>query len=197
MGNAPRPHRKARERRPTAPTQTGAGRPWLKWIIGAGVVGLLVVGVVYIASDVSGNPQGEAEPPPGTEVIPIGDASHTVEPIAYAQIPPAGGAHHPEWLTCRVYTAPVRNENAVHALEHGAVWITYDPGLDSGPIDDLEGFGTRRREVIVSPYPDLGSPVVVSAWGRQLRLDGADMDLIDQFYRAFQDRTAPETAASC
>jgi len=194
MGNAPR--RKAKERRTAATTRGATDRPWLKWILGTVVVGLLVVGVVYISSDVSNNPQGEADPPEGTEVIPIGEVSHTVEPIAYAQVPPAGGSHNPEWLTCRVYSAPVRNENAVHSLEHGAVWITYDPSLDADSIDVLEGFG-RRREVIVSPYPELGSPVVVSAWGRQLRLDSADRDLIDQFYRAFQDRTAPETAATC
>ena len=179
-----------------SPTPAPSGRPWVKWVVGAGVVALFVVGIVYISTDVSENPQGLADPPPGTEVISISEASHTLEPVAYAQVPPAGGSHHPEWLACRVYTAPVRNENAVHALEHGAIWITYDPSLDAGSIDDLEGFG-RRREVIVSPYPDLGSPVVVTSWGRQLRLDRADTDLIDQFYRAFQDRTAPEIAATC
>ena len=194
MGNAPR--RKAKERRTKAATRPSTGRPWLKWGLGAVIGALIVVGVVYISSDVADNPQGEAEPPPGTEIIPIGDASHTLEPIAYAQVPPAGGSHHPEWISCRVYTAPIRNENAVHALEHGAVWITYDPSLDEDAVDVLEGFG-RRREVIVSPYPELGSPVVVTAWGRQLRLDDADRDLIDQFYRAFQDRTAPEIAATC
>jgi hypothetical protein len=194
MGNAPR--RRTKERRPKTGTQTGTGRPWLKWGLGGLVAALIVVGVIYISSDVTGNPQGVADPPPGTEIVQIGEASHTLEPIAYARVPPAGGSHHPEWLTCRVYSAPVRNENAVHALEHGAIWITYDPSLDANAIDDLEGFG-RRREVIVSPYPELGSPVVVTAWGRQLRLESADTGLIDQFYRAFQDRTAPETAATC
>ena len=194
MGNAPR--RKAKERRQAKPARSSTGSPWLKWALGAVVVALIVVGIVYISGDVSTSPQGEADPPPGTETVSIGDVSHTVEPIAYARIPPAGGSHHPEWLTCRVYSAPVRNENAVHALEHGAIWITYDPSLDEASVEDLEEFG-RRREVIVSPYPDLGSPVVVTAWGRQLRLDSADRDLIDRFYRAFQDRTAPETAATC
>lgn len=193
MGNAPR--RKTRQRQ-TAQTHGRGGRPWAKWAIGAAVVALLIVGVVYISLDISENPQGLTDPPPGTEEIQITGVSHTLEPVAYAQVPPAGGSHHPEWLACRVYTAPVRNENAVHALEHGAIWITYDPSLDADSVDDLEGFG-RRREVIVSPYPELGSPVVVTAWGRQLRLDGADTDLIDQFYRAFQDRTAPEIAATC
>ena len=35
--------------------------------------------------------------------------------------------HDPVWLDCGAYDAPVRDENAVHDLEHGSVWITYDP----------------------------------------------------------------------
>lgn len=196
MGNAPKPRRNVQERRVAAPTQASGGKPWLKYAMGLAIVAVLVVIVVYISADVSGNPQGVAEPPPGTEVFVIEEFGHTLEPVTYAQNPPVGGNHHPEWLACRVYTAPVRNENAVHALEHGAIWIAYDPGLDEGDIDDLEGFG-RRREVIVSPYPGMDSAVSVSSWGRQLKLDSVDTDLIDQFYRAFQDRTAPETAGSC
>src|SRR3989304_1778798 len=59
------------------------------------------------------------------------------------------------------------------------------------------GASPRRSEVIVSPYPGLDSPIVLSAWGRQLRLDAVDDTVIDQFYRAFRDRTAPEPGAPC
>ena len=45
----------------------------------------------------------------------------------YGVNPPAGGDHWSRWLNCGVYTEPQVNEHAVHALEHGAVWITYDP----------------------------------------------------------------------
>ncbi len=33
------------------------------------------------------------------------------------------------WATCNgvVYTKAVRIENMVHTLEHGAVWIAYNP----------------------------------------------------------------------
>src|SRR4030042_1315540 len=84
--------------------------------------------------------------------------------------PPAGGSHEAPWLPCAAYDEPVRNEYAVHALEHGAIWITYQPDLDAAAIDDLEGYA-RRSEVIVSHSPGLDSPIVLSAWGRQLRLD--------------------------
>jgi hypothetical protein len=122
--------------------------------------------------------------------------AHTPDPVAYEQDPPVGGSHDTTWLTCGAYDEPVRNENAVHALEHGAIWITYQPDLAEPDVAGLEGFA-RRAEVIVSPYPGLDSPIVLSAWGRQLRLDAVDDAVIDQFYRAFRDRTAPEPNASC
>ena len=49
--------------------------------------------------------------------------------VAYRYSPPIGGRHDAVWATCTgvVYPRALRNENAVHALEHGAVWITYRP----------------------------------------------------------------------
>src|SRR3989304_3079357 len=85
---------------------------------------------------------------------------------------------------------------AARTAAPGAVWIPYQPDLDPALIEDLEGYA-RRAEVIVSPYPGLDSPIVLSAWGRQLRLATVDDAVIDQFYRAFRARTAPEPGASC
>ena len=60
--------------------------------------------------------------------------NHTTQPVTYTQNPPIGGPHSPQWLTCGVYTTPVPNENAVHDLEHGAVWITYQPSLPAAQV---------------------------------------------------------------
>ncbi len=201
MGNT-RKLRRAQQRRSTqskpAPVSAGPQKstPWKKYALTAGVLLVLGVGVVFIASDLSNNPQGVADPPEGSEVFTVGEALHVDGPVEYPQDPPAGGPHSAGTLECRVYDAPVANEFAVHALEHGAVWITYQPDLAEDEIRTLEGFG-RRREMIVSPYPGLDSPVVATTWGRQLRVDSADDPRIDQFIRAFQNRTAPENAASC
>src|SRR5436190_20321045 len=54
--------------------------------------------------------------------------NHVLEPH-YASVPPAGGDHAPQWLACGVYDRPVDDGLAVHALEHGAVWITHDPAM--------------------------------------------------------------------
>ena len=195
MGNTPKV-RRAKARRPTAPAARAASPRWVGYAVGLVIVSTLGLLVWFISRDISSNPQGVAEPPAGTEEFAIGDVAHTPDTVVYEQDPPVGGSHDSQWLTCAAYGEPVRNENAVHALEHGAVWITYRPDLDPASIEDLEGYA-RRAEVIVSPYPGLDSPIVLSSWGRQLRLDTVDDAVIDQFYRAFRDRTAPEPGASC
>ena len=50
--------------------------------------------------------------------------NHVTGTVDYPQTPPAGGDHNEVLLNCDVYDQPVPNENAVHDLEHGAVWIT-------------------------------------------------------------------------
>ncbi|HZY44457.1 MAG TPA: DUF3105 domain-containing protein, partial [Anaerolineae bacterium] len=54
---------------------------------------------------------------------------HSPSPQIYQEVPPVGGTHDPAWLNCGIYDQPVRTENAVHSMEHGAVWITYQPDL--------------------------------------------------------------------
>ena len=53
-------------------------------------------------------------------------------------------------------------ERLVHSLEHGAVWITYQPDLPAAQIDVLRQLARSDEYLIVSPYPGLPAPVVVS-----------------------------------
>src|SRR5699024_5944586 len=55
--------------------------------------------------------------------------NHVQTTVEYQQDPPVGGDHHPIWLNCGIYEEPVPNHHAVHALEHGAIWLTYQPGI--------------------------------------------------------------------
>lgn len=125
----------------------------------------------------------------------ITSRDHVLEPH-WQTSPPAGGEHAPQWLACGVYDRPVDEGLAVHALEHGAVWITYEPGLDEDDIADL----ARKlpAEGILSPYAGLPGPVVATVWGRQLVLTGADDTGLDAFLEEYADgHTAPEPMASC
>lgn len=97
---------------------------------------------------------------------------HVTGTVDYAQIPPAGGNHDGTWLTCGTYDAPVRSENAVHDLEHGAVWVTYRPDLPTEQVAVLQKLARSQTYVTLSPFPGLPAPVVATSWGKQLQLTG-------------------------
>ncbi len=140
----------------------------------------------------------EAGPPEGVEIFLVDDASHTEDPVAYPQDPPVGGPHHPTWQNCGFYSEPVGTEHAVHSLEHGVVWITYDAGFAADVELDALVAIAQQPKVLVSPYAGLGdTPVVASAWGAQLRLESALDPRLEQFVAAFRDTDAPEPGAPC
>jgi hypothetical protein len=126
--------------------------------------------------------------------------NHVTTPVTYPQTPPAGGDHNPQWLTCGIYDSPVPNENAVHDLEHGAVWITYRPDLSSNDVDKLKSIVRDKTKgyLTLSPFPNLPAPVVASAWGVQVKLTGASDSRLGTFIKKYQlGPTAPERGASC
>jgi hypothetical protein len=125
-------------------------------------------------------------------------AQHVAGAISYRESPPLGGQHNVVWQTCGIYTVPLHNEHAVHALEHGAIWITYRPDLSTTEIQRLQAVATDDY-MLLSPYPGLPAPVVVSAWNNQLRLTGADDPRLARFIRQFKNNpaTTPEFGAAC
>ncbi|MFF4240728.1 DUF3105 domain-containing protein [Actinomadura geliboluensis] len=125
---------------------------------------------------------------------------HTTGAVKYDDAPPMGGDHNPMWQNCdgRVYDAPLQNENAVHSLEHGAVWITYRPGLAADQLDALKTKVSGTDYTMLSPYPSQDAPVKLTAWGYQLKLDDASDARVDQFLRAYvKGPQTPEPGAAC
>ena len=167
-------------------------RQWLLTRIGLGVVAVLIVAALgYI---VYAGIQG-SRVPEGTREFAV-SAGHTAEPVAYDPAPPVGGEHDSPPQTCGFYAAPVRSENAVHSLEHGAVWITYRPDLPADQVDRLRTLAEDEGKILVSPFADLPAPVVASSWGRQIRLDSAEDNRLRQFVQRFR-ADAPEHSAPC
>ncbi|WP_284536905.1 DUF3105 domain-containing protein [Nocardioides sp. T2.26MG-1] len=124
-------------------------------------------------------------------------ADHVITEVEYEQTPPVGGAHNPLWLNCGAYDDPVFSENAVHSMEHGAVWITYDPALDEAAVAKLEE-SLPSTYAILSPFEGLPSPVVASAWGRQLVLESPDDPQLEEFIAEYRNGgVAPEIGAPC
>jgi hypothetical protein len=159
------------------------------------VVGL-VIGFVVTASTPKPDPSSIAIS--GLKTYPGLTANHVTTAVDYPQHPPVGGDHAAGWLNCGVYTEPVPNENAVHALEHGAVWLAYDPAqLDEAGVEQLRS-KLPDNYIVVSPMADLASPIVASAWGAQVALDSPDDERLQQFIdRFWRSNAAPEPGAAC
>ena len=126
-------------------------------------------------------------------------ADHVEGPVAYDADPPSGGDHHRVWLDCGFYDEAVPNEHAVHALEHGVVWLAHQPGIEPDKRNTLRAlFELAPGRIIVSPYPDLEAEVVAVAWERRLVADGVEDPRLVQFVDAYVDApSAPEPRASC
>lgn len=112
--------------------------------------------------------------------------------------PPAGGVHYDRWQNCGVYTEPISTGNALHSLEHGAVWISYSPELAADQVSRLESRVSSQTFLLLSPFPGQTSPIVLTAWGAQLELESATDSRIDEFVQRFRlGPTTPELGAAC
>jgi hypothetical protein len=131
--------------------------------------------------------------------------SHVTTPVTYTESPPVGGPHDPEWADCTgtVYDVDIRHENAVHSLEHGATWITYDPDtISKGDLATLTKLVTGRQGLLLSPYAGLTSTISLQSWNHQLSVDKATDKRVQQFadFMTFNGDIAghyPEIGASC
>ncbi|GAA3669694.1 uncharacterized protein DUF3105 [Lentzea atacamensis] len=131
--------------------------------------------------------------------------SRHVEPtqrVAYDQTPAFGGPHDSQWADCTgvVYDKAVRTENMVHGLEHGAVWIAYNPDqVKDDALNKLKARAEGQPYTMLSPFPGLDKPISLQSWGHQLKVDNADDERIDQFISSLRrnPNTYPEVGASC
>ncbi len=179
-------------------TGTSGGGSRRAYIIIGLIAAVFVAGFVALVV-VDARQKAASRPPADVQTYDVGPAGqHNEGSVDYAQSPPAGGEHNPIWQNCGFYEEPVRNENAVHSLEHGAVWITYLPDLPQDEIESVRDLAQSDSYVLASPYPDQDSPIVASAWGKQLTVESAEDSDLERFINAYsQGPQTPEKGATC
>ncbi|MET8328811.1 DUF3105 domain-containing protein [Streptomyces sp. NPDC005181] len=126
--------------------------------------------------------------------------NHVQKKVDYPMNPPVGGDHNPVWMNCDadVYTEPVPDENAVHSLEHGAVWVTYNGKAKPADIKKLADRVARTPYSLMSPVKDQGAPLILSAWGEQVTVKSATDARVAQFFTKYvQGPQTPEPGAAC
>jgi len=188
---------RSEEVRRVQPAGSGGGSNRIRILIGL-IILVCIVGLIALFI-IDSRQQQASSPPSGVEEIDVGQAGrHTKDDVDYEQNPPAGGEHNPIWQNQGFYEEPVRNETAVHTLEHGAVWITYDPNLPQDQKDSLREIVESQDCLLASPYPGLDAPMVASAWGAQMQLGGVDDPNLERFISFYRKGSqTPEPGAPC
>lgn len=169
---------------------------WAGIVGGVAVLGLVAGSVFLMPRPTTYSAGSSGAEIDGVELFDNG-SNHVTTPVTYPQTPPAGGEHNPTWLNCGIYTEAVPNENAVHSLEHGALWVTYDPSTSDDELDAIK-VKLPSTYVILSPFEGLPSPIVVSGWNAQLQLDSASDERFEEFFEEYwKSDKVPEPGALC
>ncbi|MGV9315965.1 DUF3105 domain-containing protein [Streptomyces sp. NPDC003691] len=174
-------------------------------ISGVVVAGLVGFGLFVINKDNKEEQQSVAErkePITGEKVWDPKKLSqtHVKGAVSYPDKPPVGGDHHQAWMNCdaKVYKEPVPNENAVHSLEHGAVWVTYTDKAAKKDVEKLEKKVKDTSYSLMSPYKDQAGAIMLTAWGKQLTVDSADDPRVNKFFSKYVlGEQTPEKGATC
>ncbi|ROO88970.1 uncharacterized protein DUF3105 [Actinocorallia herbida] len=174
-------------------------------ISAAAVAGVgVVAGLVFMVAQQESAPPTKAAPvtssvrADGVTIYEGLTADHVTKDMQYGQTPPVGGDHDAVWQNCGIYPGPLRDENAVHALEHGAVWITYAESLAEDQVTRLRDLVRGKPYLLLSPHEGVTDGIFASAWGAQLKVtDPADAKLTAFITEFAQSQNAPEPGAPC
>lgn len=151
---------------------------------------LLLGGLVYLSTRPQAPRPGEEFPILGQEHIEIG-ATH----IEYNSNPPTSGPHYAQPAEWGVYDKELPDEQVIHNLEHGGIWISYKD-VDGDTKSKLETLGKKYpRSVVVAPRSSNDKPVILASWGRLEKLESFDEDIIKTFIKRNMNKS-PEPLAS-
>lgn len=190
-------------RKPITPVKVSQSRNWgpIALFVAVGVLAVAIVGYGGWATFQGSKPWDErADAIAGIvnyrEKDPelVTGGNHQQGSIEYSILPPVAGPHNDAWQNCMgdIYDAPIASEHAVHSLEHGAVWITYQPDLDAGQVERLAERVRGNEKLFLSPYEGLDAAISLQAWGYQLKVDNADDSRIDDFIKTLKVNASVE-----
>ncbi|MEE1801432.1 DUF3105 domain-containing protein [Streptomyces sp. NPDC101062] len=126
--------------------------------------------------------------------------NHVTETVKYPMTPPVGGDHNQVWMNCEgdVYKEAIPEVNAVHSLEHGAVWVTYNDKASDDDVKALSDKVGKTPYTLMSPVKDQDGAIMLSAWGKQVTVDSASDSRVNQFFTKYvQGEQTPEPGAAC
>lgn len=145
-----------------------------KWGITLIIIALVLWGFFVLVQN--SQPQGEdfsrAFPSQGRQHIEVGS-----EHPPYSSNPPSSGSHNGTPARAGFYDVDeaLLDEQVVHNLEHGDIWIAYKPSITETDRNMLRKFAAAK--VIVTPREANDFDVSLVAWER---VDGFDLEGLEE-----------------
>ena len=158
------------------------------WTMVMLVIGGLGYGLYYLVSQPEKPRPGEPFPILGQEHISVG-APHP----AYNSNPPTSGWHYTEEAAWGVHQDELPDEQLIHNLEHGGIWISY-LGVDDPTKSALEKIAKSQSKVVIEPRAKNDSPIILASWGRLLKMERFDEQSVLDFIKANRNKS-PEPFA--
>lgn len=107
----------------------------------------------------------------------------------YNSNPPTGGWHYNQPAAAGIYDTELPDEQVVHNLEHGHVWISYRPALDKDSVNKIADIAiSYSSKIIVTPRAKNDSLIAVAAWEHLMKLDSFQGDKILAFIKQFRNK---------
>ena len=113
--------------------------------------------------------------------------------VTYHSNPPTSGSHWPDPLLDDIYDTEKPDEALVHSLEHGRIWISYQPSLPQSAIDQLKRIAAEESRVILTPRSRNEAPIAQAAWQRLDTFSPDDAGNVDEkrildFIQRYRDK---------
>lgn len=162
----------------------------VKWVIAIIAIILVIYGIFLLISRTTTPRPGESFAIQGREHIPVGS-----EHPEYNSNPPTSGSHYAQPTNWGVYQEELEDGNVIHSMEHGGIWISYQPSIDDETKEKLEAIGKKYSgSVVVSPRSANDSLIALASWGRLEKLTSFDEALIVEFIKRNKNKS-PEPLA--
>ena len=165
-----------------------------------GIIGLLVIGVVGFAI-FAPKPEklervGNEQANQGREHLKAGETATYDD-----SLPPTSGSHGAP-IGWGEYPTPVPEENVVHDMEHGGIYVSYNPDLVSEEdLESLRGLFFKPysnsefapTKVVMAPRPENEAPIVLASWDRNQVFETFNEEQMIAYYKTNVNKS-PEIA---
>lgn len=166
--------------------QKRLGKSLRNYIIAAVIIAAIGFGLFFLGDSTA--PEGEDF----SSAIPILPAEHVEvgSHIAYNSNPPTSGPHYVQTARSGFREEAIPDQNIVHNLEHGDVWISYHPRVSDDIKEELKQFGAAK--VIITPREANDTDIALAAWGRldtfDIENDVLPVERIEDFIKRYSNK---------